>query len=393
MREWITRIVQMLSLRRHLLRRLRGRRWSVRHRAGHVLVTTALLLTFLVGLVAFAVDVGAMAVVRGELQRAADAAALAAAAQLRGERPLELAFEEASRYGQLNPVAAEPLAIQSSDVIVGLWDFETRQFTPSDDGVGNAVQVTGRTNRGTLFFGRVAGNTAREFEASAVAAETPREIAFVLDISGADESDARQTLPAVTRIATSFVEMTAAANQHISQANDGRYRDRAALFSAADLARLRLPLAGTDDDYRRVAESIASFGMVGATPSNTAAGRDSGEVTLGDVLQLAVRQLSTSSDGGAARSYADPLVAIVTSGDTAARPETLAAAELIRAKGWRSIVVGVGERVSTNDLARLSDSLGAQSRVVAVADEREFDSVVRPLLADRLISTAAVLTN
>ena len=51
-------------------------------RRGAVAPLAALLLAFLVGMLAFALDVGYMAVVKGELQNAADAAALAGAARV-----------------------------------------------------------------------------------------------------------------------------------------------------------------------------------------------------------------------------------------------------------------------------------------------------------------------
>src|SRR6476660_4204450 len=51
-------------------------------RKGAIVPLTALLMTFIVGLMAFAIDLGYVASVEGELQNAADAAALAGAEQL-----------------------------------------------------------------------------------------------------------------------------------------------------------------------------------------------------------------------------------------------------------------------------------------------------------------------
>src|ERR687883_686916 len=53
-------------------------------RASAIVPLTALLATVLVGMVAFSVDVGYIAVARNELQNAADSAALAGAARLTG---------------------------------------------------------------------------------------------------------------------------------------------------------------------------------------------------------------------------------------------------------------------------------------------------------------------
>ena len=51
-------------------------------RRGAIAVLTALMMTFLVGMVAFAVDYGYLVKVRTDMQRAADAAALAAVQDL-----------------------------------------------------------------------------------------------------------------------------------------------------------------------------------------------------------------------------------------------------------------------------------------------------------------------
>lgn len=401
MRELIARIMRLLAVRRDLLRRIRDRRWSVSHRSGHVLVTTALLLAFLVGLVAFAVDVGAMAVVRGELQRSADASSLAAAAVLRSDRPLDRACEEASRFGTLNPVAAEPLDIRPSDVIVGLWNYSSRHFTPRADGLGNAVQVTGRTDRGTLFFGRIAGNTSREFQASAIAAETPREIVLVLDVSGAVAPESRDNVRAISQIAQSIVQSVIASDRLIPDDDGGRYRDRLALVTVHQAAALTQPLGGTDADYQQRIAAANSFAAqwepTNGSPNPSA---------LGDALTLATQQLATqqlgvqelsvqelgaSNEGGAARSFAEPLLLIVTDGANVARRSTLQRAESIGANRWPSLVIGVGESVSSRDLALFAASLGPNSQVATVADPRAFDAQVGPTLTDRLKSVRTVL--
>ena len=59
--------------------------------------------------------------------------------------------------------------------------------------MGNAVKVTTRTNDSTggnpFFFGRVFGLTSFTLKASAVAMANPRDIAFVVDLSGSMNDD------------------------------------------------------------------------------------------------------------------------------------------------------------------------------------------------------------
>ena len=87
------------------------------HRRGNVLVLTALLLVGMFGFLAFSIDVGYLCTVHTELQRAADAAAMAAAWELLDERRLQSedqwqvvqleAWESAALYGALNTIGTK----------------------------------------------------------------------------------------------------------------------------------------------------------------------------------------------------------------------------------------------------------------------------------------------
>ena len=80
-------------------------------------------------------------------------------------------------------------------------------FTPSAS-LGNAVRVTVRTSHGTggetpLFFAKVFGKSSMTQEASAVATANPRDIAFVVDLSGSmnDDTDPNNTASINSRYA------------------------------------------------------------------------------------------------------------------------------------------------------------------------------------------------
>src|SRR5436190_24001671 len=87
-------------------------------RRGAVAVLTAFMMVFIMGMVAFAVDLGYIAVVRNRLQVAADAAALAGAANI-GDTTK--ALKAAKDIAALN-IAGSPtdmVSLADSDVIFG----------------------------------------------------------------------------------------------------------------------------------------------------------------------------------------------------------------------------------------------------------------------------------
>lgn len=152
---------------------------------------SALLMVFMLGMLAFAIDIGYIALARSQLQVAADSTALAAAAAINLERAEMEAV--ARRYAEANFVTARPVQVDSSDIEYGSWDTATRTFTPSAS-PGNAVRVTTRADRSNggevpLFFGRIFNMMSVQQKASAVAVTNPRDIAFVVDLSGSMNYD------------------------------------------------------------------------------------------------------------------------------------------------------------------------------------------------------------
>ncbi|MDX1963413.1 MAG: pilus assembly protein TadG-related protein [Pirellulales bacterium] len=164
-------------------------------RAGNVMMLTLFLLVGLLGCVAFAVDLGYLSMARTELQRTADAAALAAGWDLLNNNAVKFDFDmqaeitaaraQAQSYSLLNTVCntgpsldANTSNSQSGDIVIGYlsnpsdpacaWSFNNSQLF-------NAVQVT--VNRGInqngevpLFFSRIWGLTGQTMSATATAA-------------------------------------------------------------------------------------------------------------------------------------------------------------------------------------------------------------------------------
>lgn len=160
------------------------------HRRGAIVLLTAILMVLLVAVIAFVVDTGYMVAVKTQLQRAADSAALAGAATL--SLPQDQVLAEAQQIATLNIVGNKPATLSSQDLVFGTWDSATRTFAPSAAS-SNAVRVTLRcddsTGNNRLFFAPIFGYTKFSLQATATAAGNPRDIAFVVDLSGSMNND------------------------------------------------------------------------------------------------------------------------------------------------------------------------------------------------------------
>jgi Flp pilus assembly protein TadG len=147
------------------------KRPSPSRRRGNIVVLSAVLIVAMMAMLAFAVDLGYIAAARTELQRSADAAALAAANQLPSLSNATLA---ASACAQDNQTSITP-TLKPTDLVFGYWNRDTATFSnPKPLGRPyNAVRVTLRRtaangNALELFFGRVLGKNTTDVTASAI---------------------------------------------------------------------------------------------------------------------------------------------------------------------------------------------------------------------------------
>jgi len=160
-----------------------------RIRRGNILVMTALLMTAMIALLAFAVDLGYVYAVRAELQRSADSAAIAAAWELidkDGPAGTETATSltssaasVASQYAGLNHVGSHSPTLASNDVTVG---YMTNPSSPSSPIIAtptgslpNAVQVrvqrtSEQNGQINFFFAKALGFSQSSADAQATAA-------------------------------------------------------------------------------------------------------------------------------------------------------------------------------------------------------------------------------
>ena len=118
----------------------------------------ALLMPVLIGMVAFAIEIGRIYLVRSQLQTAVDSGALAAGLQLREDPDdVQAALDAALDFTQRNRAGAFVTVPEDSIMIqAGRWNPATRTFTPTMVSP-DAIQVSGNLDNEPMFFGRAMG--------------------------------------------------------------------------------------------------------------------------------------------------------------------------------------------------------------------------------------------
>lgn len=145
---------------------------QLKPRRGNIAILSCALLAVMMGMVAFAVDLGYIAHARTELQRSADAVALAAAAELPNT---SAAVSTGIATSTSNGSAISP-TLTTSDFEFGWWNRNSGTFitpTPANRRP-NAVRVTIRCTQANgnplnLFYGRVLGRSSTDVTVSSVA--------------------------------------------------------------------------------------------------------------------------------------------------------------------------------------------------------------------------------
>ncbi|MDZ4782883.1 MAG: VWA domain-containing protein [Planctomycetia bacterium] len=155
-------------------------------RRGNILVLSAVLMVVLLGMVAFAVDVGYIHNTNAELKRTADAAALAGVSVL--VDGTEAAYGTVTEYVAANPVNGVNVSQSETEIETGMWDDEARTFTPADE-TPTAIRVRVRRDDQGLFFARVLGRDNFDAAAESIATFRPRDIMLVLDYSASMNDD------------------------------------------------------------------------------------------------------------------------------------------------------------------------------------------------------------
>jgi hypothetical protein len=160
------------------------------NRRAAVLVLAAILLVMMFAFLTFAIDLGYVTLTRTQLQNSADSLALAAASFIPNDTTKATA--EAMKFAALEQVGGVTLDPGSVTVDFGIWNGNSRVFTAGQ--AGNAVRVTLKrdaTHGGQipLFFAPVLGQKGVDCSAKSVAMTNPRDICFVVDLSGSMNDD------------------------------------------------------------------------------------------------------------------------------------------------------------------------------------------------------------
>jgi Putative Tad-like Flp pilus-assembly len=173
---------------------------AMAQRQGVILPLAALLMVFVAGVTAFAIDCGTITLARTQLQAAADAAAISAADAL--STSTTAATTAATTIAQANYAGGTHVSVvAASDVEFGDWDTTTSTFTlltGSAASSANAVRVTCRMSQArgtalTLFFAPIYGKSTTDVSAQAIAVKAASACGFVglnsIDISGGSFTD------------------------------------------------------------------------------------------------------------------------------------------------------------------------------------------------------------
>ncbi len=174
-----------------------------RREAGLAFVIVAIFAVVLLGFVGLALDGSHVQSAAHQLQDAADAAALAAAAKLASESSPSGGSYDTTRTAAVDvaalneavglPVKLDPNTGNSAggDVVVGTWNTASSVFTPTTTSP-NAVKVVARRTTGTadgplpLYFGGALGFASGEVARTAIASfvVSPNPFVLVLDPAG-----------------------------------------------------------------------------------------------------------------------------------------------------------------------------------------------------------------
>jgi hypothetical protein len=168
---------------------------------GTILLVVGLSLTFMIGFIALAVDIGHVMVTKNELQNTADAAALAGTRAL-GKKYEPMTPLEQTAYvcdpvadnivGVVQDVAGQneaghtPIVIMDDEIEVGIWDADAKTFAKGYN-QPDAVRIKARKDALqnapiATFFARIFGIDTVDVSATATAALTALSTANVADL-------------------------------------------------------------------------------------------------------------------------------------------------------------------------------------------------------------------
>ena len=162
---------------------------NLRRQRGVTAVLVAIMLTLLLGSLAFGMNVGHSRMVRGQLQNACDSAALAGARELDGTaagvlKARTMAADYAARH--VTDAAATVNINPASDVEVGHWDFKLPRATAFTPLAGSTVAQLQQMNAVLVRAGRDSsrGNSLNTWMGGIVGLETMNVTSQAVGVGG-----------------------------------------------------------------------------------------------------------------------------------------------------------------------------------------------------------------
>ena len=159
-------------------------------RRGSIMLLAAFIMIGFLAIAAMAIDWGYIALTQTELQRAADAGALAGASAL--ANGADAAQAEVNEFITANKVGNTRITTEHVTVDVGDWNSSSRSFSPGGS-MPSAIRVQVQRPNQPLFFGKMFGKEDFDTRAEAIAVYQPRDIMLVLDFSGSMNDDSELT--------------------------------------------------------------------------------------------------------------------------------------------------------------------------------------------------------
>jgi Ca-activated chloride channel family protein len=281
--------------------RLHKSRHSLRSRQGGMLVFVAILLPAILVLMAFAINLGWMDLVRTRTIIAADASTRAAGRMFAITGDLTQAKQKSREIAELNTIAGKEISISDSDFVLGRSSRVSTtgryQFTAGGSNP-NAMRVrikrTNLSGNGAVDFllPKTFDAEEFEFEKSAVSTRVDVDISFVVDRSGsmiyaANEkatgfppaADPSWTVGAPAPPKSRWRDLADATNSFIKEIEDSALDERVSLVTYSDNAVLDRNLTAS---YPTIQTGVAKYTIsfpTGAT--NIGAGLEVGVISLG----------------------------------------------------------------------------------------------------------------
>lgn len=302
------------------MKRLSAARQFSEKRAGVIMVMFALLLVLLFAMLAFAIDIGRLTVLRSEIQNAVDAGAMAGTLKLKQDPTnIAAATAEAERYVQLNRVGSQvTIPTDLIQVEVGKWDELTQSFNPTTS-EPDALRVFARQDNEVFSFSKLLGVTTFGAPAEAIATGggTPLDIMLVLDLSGSMNYQGR--IQALRNSAPVFVEIIRDLGGDDQIGMMGLSTDPNNFNPKGDADHLVLYNSGlhpTPGHHVGVLEADLTDNYSGLlngilSEDNLIAAKYEGWTGTGAALGDAVHYLTTNSN---ARSAAEPIIVLMSDG-------------------------------------------------------------------------------